>query len=126
MQAFNRAYLTHINEFTGIAYKDDPAVVALLLTNENDLSQHFGNALLANKGVPLHDTLFATDAKQFSKAHNLSYDKTIRTWEMGGYGFPCIVSIESCSFDPFSKSSNAPFSHSSGAFCPRRGFKLVR
>ena len=83
MQAFNKLYLSHINSFTGIAYKDDPAVIALLLTNENDLSQHFGNALLGNKGVPLHNKLLAADAKQFSKAHNLSEDKTMRTWEMG-------------------------------------------
>lgn len=83
MQAFNVAYLSHVNAFTGIAYKDDPAVVALLLTNENDLSQHFGNALLGNKGVPQHNKLLEADAKQFSKDHHLSYDKTMRTWEMG-------------------------------------------
>jgi len=83
MQAFNAAYLSHVNEFTRIAYKDDPAIIALLLTNENDLSQHFGNALLGNKGVPLHNKLLAADAKLFSKTNNLSYDKTMRTWEMG-------------------------------------------
>lgn len=83
MKAFNSAYLSHVNEYTGIAYKDDPAVVALLLTNENDLSHHFGNALLANKGVPLHHRLFAEDAKRFAKANNLSSDKTMRTWESG-------------------------------------------
>ena len=83
MQAFNTAYLTHVNAFTGIAYKDDPAVFGLLLTNENDLSQHFGNALLGNKGVPLHNKLLTTDAKHFSKAHTLSYEKTVRTWETG-------------------------------------------
>ena len=83
MQAFNTAYLSHVNAYTGIAYKDDPAVIGLLLTNENDLSQHFGNALTGNKGVPLHNKLFAADAKRFSKEHNLSFDKTTRTWEMG-------------------------------------------
>jgi hypothetical protein len=83
MQAFNAAYLSHVNAFTGIAYKDDPAVIALLLTNENDLSQHFGNALLGNKGVPLHNKLLTTDAKQFSKTYNLSHNKIMRTWEMG-------------------------------------------
>lgn len=83
MQAFNAAYLTHVNGFTGIAYKDDPAVIALLLTNENDLSQHFGNALLGNKGVPLHHRLLADDARQFSKARTLPYDRVMRTWEAG-------------------------------------------
>ncbi len=83
MQAFNSAYLNHVNEFTRIAYKDDPAVIALLLTNENDLSQHFGNALLGNKGVPLHNKLLVADAKQFSAAHTMNYDKVMRTWEAG-------------------------------------------
>ena len=83
MQAFNSAYLSHVNEFTRIAYKDDPAVIALLLTNENDLSQHFGNALLGNKGVPLHNKLLVADAKQFSAAHTMNYDKVMRTWEAG-------------------------------------------
>jgi len=83
MRAFNTAYLSHVNEFTGVAYKDDPAIIALLLTNENDLSHHFGNALLGNKGVPLHSQLFYADAKYFAEAQNLSYDKIVRTWEAG-------------------------------------------
>ena len=83
MQAFNTAYLTHVNEYTGIAYRDDPAVVALLLTNENDLSHHFGNALLGNKGVPLHSRLLAADARRFSATNRFSYDKVMRTWEAG-------------------------------------------
>jgi hypothetical protein len=83
MQVFNAAYLSHVNEFTGIAYKDDPSIVALLLTNENDLSHHFGSALLGNKGVPLHSQFFYADAKIFAATQNLSYDKIVRTWEMG-------------------------------------------
>ena len=83
MQAFNAAYLNHVNEYTGIAYKDDPALFGLLLTNENDLSHHFCNALLENKGVPRHHKLLASEAKRFAGAHNLSYDKTMRTWETG-------------------------------------------
>ena len=52
MQKFNEAYLNHVNAFTKLAYKDDPAVMALLVTNENDLTQHFGNLFLPNKGTP--------------------------------------------------------------------------
>jgi len=83
MQAFNAAYLNHINQFTKLAYKDDPAVFALLITNENDLSQHFGNKLLPNMDVPFHNALFTKDVKQFSKKQGLPYDKTWLTWEMG-------------------------------------------
>lgn len=83
MQTFNQAYLNHINQFTGLAYKEDPAVIALLITNENDLTQHFGNALLPNKGVPRHSALFTHDVKQFTKKHRLPYNKTWQTWQMG-------------------------------------------
>lgn len=83
MQKFNEAYLNHANPFTKLAYKDDPAVIALLLTNENDLGQHFGNSLLADKGVPKHSAIFSADVEQFSKASGLSSDKASRTWEMG-------------------------------------------
>ena len=83
MQAFNTAYLNHVNQFTQLAYKDDPAVIALLLTNENDLTHHFANALLANKGVPIHHSFFEKDVKKFSDSHDLPYYKTLRTWEIG-------------------------------------------
>lgn len=52
MQRFAEQYLTHVNPYTGLAYKDDPAVAAILLTNENDLTQHFGNALLGTRTCP--------------------------------------------------------------------------
>ncbi|MEQ1545850.1 cellulase family glycosylhydrolase [Methyloglobulus sp.] len=83
MQKFNEAYLNHVNTFTKLAYKDDPAVIALLLTNENDLSQHFGNSLLPNKGVPNHNAIFTNDFKQFSEISGLPVNKVWLTWEMG-------------------------------------------
>src|SRR6478752_4605430 len=38
MQRFNEAYLNHVNPFTGLAYKNDPAIAAVLVTNENDVT----------------------------------------------------------------------------------------
>jgi Cellulase (glycosyl hydrolase family 5) len=83
MQKFNEAYLNHVNPFTKLAYKADPAVIALLITNENDLTQHFGNSFLPDKGVPKHNAIFNKDVAQFSKASGLSSDKVSQTWEMG-------------------------------------------
>jgi len=83
MQAFNTAYLTHVNPHTQLAYKDDPAVIALLITNENDLSQHFGNALLADKNVPIHHSVFSDDIQKFSNTFGLSKRKVGSTWLMG-------------------------------------------
>jgi hypothetical protein len=38
MLNFNSAYVDHLNKFTGLRYKEDSAIVAMLLTNENDLN----------------------------------------------------------------------------------------
>jgi len=43
MKRFSEAYLGHKNTYTGLAYKDDPAVLAVLLTNENDRHVLFVN-----------------------------------------------------------------------------------
>ncbi len=83
MQAFNEDYLNHINEFTGKSYKEDEAVIAMLITNENDLTQHFGNSLLEDKNVPIHHEIFSEDIKQFAQFSGLSEDKMGRTWQMG-------------------------------------------
>lgn len=83
MKRFAAAYLTHVNPYTGLAYKDDPAVAAVLITNENDITNHFGNALLPDKGVPKHSKLYMAEAEAFAKQHNLSANQTWRSWEHG-------------------------------------------
>ena len=71
MQRFNEAYLNHRNTFNGLAYKDDPGIVALLLTNENDVTHHFGNALLPDKQVPQHNALYMAQAEAFAAKFGL-------------------------------------------------------
>lgn len=83
MQRFNAAYVTHVNQFTGLRYKDDPAIIAMLLTNENDVTHHFGNALLPDKKVPKHNALYMAQAEKFAAQHNLAKDLTWRSWEHG-------------------------------------------
>jgi Cellulase (glycosyl hydrolase family 5) len=83
MQRFNEAYVNHLNHFTGLRYKDDPAVAAMLLTNENDVTHHFGNWLLPDKNVPHHDALYMAQATAFAEEYRLSRDKTWRSWEEG-------------------------------------------
>ncbi len=38
MKRFDEQYLNHQNRFTGLRYKEDPAIAAILITNENDLT----------------------------------------------------------------------------------------
>jgi hypothetical protein len=83
MQRFNESYVNHLNHFTGRRYKDDPAIVTMLLTNENDVTHHFGNALLPDKNVPHHDALYMARAAAYAQEYGLSKDKTWRSWEQG-------------------------------------------
>jgi len=55
MKELNEKYLNHVNLYAGLAYKDDPAIMGLLITNENDLTNHFGNLMLPNKNNPYHE-----------------------------------------------------------------------
>ncbi|GAG00221.1 unnamed protein product, partial [marine sediment metagenome] len=83
MRDFNQAYLSHKNTYTRLAYKDDPAVVGLLITNENDITHHFGNRMLPDKGNPHHSKQFMDRARAFSQRTGLPQDKTWRAWEPG-------------------------------------------
>lgn len=83
MKRFNEAYLTHVNAYTNLAYKDEPAIAALLITNENDITHHFGNSLLPDKNIPLHNKIYMNEAKAFASKHGLPEDQTWRSWEAG-------------------------------------------
>ncbi len=83
MKEFAAQYLSHVNEFTGLAYKDDPAIAFILITNEHDLTYHFGNALLPDKKVPNHNALYMEEARKFALANGLNGEKTWRSWEHG-------------------------------------------
>jgi hypothetical protein len=63
MQEFQHQFLDHVNRSTRLAYKDDPAVVGALITNENDLTTHYGNAMLPDKNNPEHNALFTKEYK---------------------------------------------------------------
>lgn len=80
---FTRQYLEHVNGQTGLAYKDDPAIIAVLLTNENDLTHHFGNALLQDKNVPAHTKRYLAKSKAFAQRHGLNANETWRSWQFG-------------------------------------------
>jgi hypothetical protein len=83
MKRFNDVYLSHKNRFTGLRYKDDPAIAVVLITNENDLTNHFGNALLPNKDVPRHAAVYMRLAEEFAERHSLPRDQVWRAWEPG-------------------------------------------
>ena len=83
MQEFQHQLLNHVNRYTRIAYKDDPAVVGVLITNENDLTVHFGNTMLPNKNNPVHNAIFTKDYTAFARETGLPLNQVWRTWEPG-------------------------------------------
>jgi hypothetical protein len=83
MKRFNERYLNHQNRFTGLRYKDDAAIAAVLITNENDLTHHFGNSLLPDKGVPKQTAIYMREAASFAAKYALPKDRVWRAWEDG-------------------------------------------
>jgi hypothetical protein len=83
MQEFQDQYLKHVNPYTRMAYKDDPAVVGILITNENDLTLHFGNTFMPNHHNPVHTALFMKDVRAFAQQTGLPEDRVWRAWEPG-------------------------------------------
>lgn len=83
MKEFNERYVTRVNKYTGLSFKDDPAVIGMLVTNENDLTQHFGNLMLGDKGNPYHNKIFVQRATAYAEANGLDPAATMRTWVPG-------------------------------------------
>lgn len=83
MKEFNEQYLTHKNPYTDLAYVDDPAVAMMLVTNENDLTHHFGNLMLADKNNPVHRRMFLECLDSFCRKTGLSPAETGKTWLPG-------------------------------------------
>lgn len=83
MREFNKKYLGHVNRHTGIAYKDDPAIIGILLTNENDITHHFGNLMLPDKNNPVHNRMFQKTVDAFCAKTGLDPATTWQTWLAG-------------------------------------------
>lgn len=83
MLKFDEAYLNHLNPYTGLRYKNDPAIVAVMLTNENDLTHHFGNDFLPNQHVPWHSQIYMADAAAFASKYDLPKTKVWQSWKPG-------------------------------------------
>ncbi len=83
MKDFNAKYMSHVNKYTSLAYKEDPAIMGLLITNENDITSHFGNLMLADKNNPWHNSVFENRVRGFAQRHGFRFDQVVRTWEPG-------------------------------------------
>jgi hypothetical protein len=80
---FQHNYLSHVNPYTRLAYKDDPAVMGVMLTNEDNLTFHFGNLFLPDKNTPEHNALFTREYKAFARRYGLPEARVFQTWLPG-------------------------------------------
>lgn len=81
--AFNEELLTTTNKYTGLALKDDPAVALIQITNENDLTHHFGNLFLPNQKNPYHQNLFEKYLDKYALEHGIPHHELWKTWLPG-------------------------------------------
>jgi hypothetical protein len=82
-RAFTRQYLARKNRYTGRSYLEDPAIVATLVTNEDDLTTHFGNSMLPNQHSPVHENMLRAAIEAPAAALGIPIGRAMRTWEPG-------------------------------------------
>ncbi len=78
MQLFNEQYLGHQNIYTNYQYVDDPAIIALQITNENDITEHFGHKFYTTNKHPIHNDLLRKAADDFSKKSNFELSNVLK------------------------------------------------
>ena len=83
MREFQHQFLNHVNPYTRLAYKADPAVIGVLITNENDVTHHFGNLMLPDHHNPIHNAIFMKEVRAFAQETGLPENRLWRTWEPG-------------------------------------------
>ena len=83
MRDFNAKLLNHVNAYTGLAYKDDPRIAFMLVTNENDLTHHFGNLFVPSNKREKLSSRYMQLSDQFADQNDLNKKETWRSWEFG-------------------------------------------
>jgi len=67
-------YWNHVNQYTGLAYKDDPTFVLLDITNENDLFSDYSSSKLYSQRSEYYDNMFRDMFAAWLKENGLEYD----------------------------------------------------
>jgi len=83
MDRFAQEFLDRENRYSGRRYADDPGVLAVLVTNENDITQHFGNMMLANEPRPHHVALMQAAVDRFATRTGLEIAAPVEPWQLG-------------------------------------------
>lgn len=71
MKEFATAYLGRTNRYTGLRYAEDPGVVGVLVTNENDMVEHYGRQMVKGAGRPRHHEWFEAKLEEIADRRGL-------------------------------------------------------
>jgi hypothetical protein len=74
--------LEKLDWWMDFCYKHDPAIVTVMLTNENDVTHHLATAYCLTKAFQII-TRDMTQANLFAKKFGLPFDKVWHLWEPG-------------------------------------------
>ena len=67
-------YWNHVNQYTGVAYKDDPQFVLLDITNENDLFSEYSSSKMYHKSSTYYEDMFRDMFAAWLKEEGIEYD----------------------------------------------------
>jgi hypothetical protein len=83
MVEFEHNYLSHVNHYTGVAYKDDPTVAFVLVTNENDITHHYGVRAMADQNNVALSRLFGDRSRAFAERTGFDESQLKSPWRPG-------------------------------------------
>ena len=76
MADFQKAYLSHVNKYTGLSYVDDPTIAFAQVTNENDFSDHQGTDFTGRR-FPGHQARHDRGLREFARSHDLPAERML-------------------------------------------------
>jgi len=83
MVEFQEKYLSHFNRYTGKAYKDDPTIAFVLITNENDITTHYGVRAIPSTGNAELNRLFVERTHAFAEKYGFNEHALQQPWGPG-------------------------------------------
>jgi hypothetical protein len=93
MAEFAKAYLDRKNVHTGTRYVEDPAVIGVLITNENDLSYHGVRFFAPDGGAREHQAMLRTLAQPIAQELRLP-ERAAQALAQPGPGKVLLVELE--------------------------------
>ena len=83
MAEFEHKYLSHVNHYTRLAYKDDPTIAFVLVTNENDITHHYGVRAIADQNNVALTRLFNDRTRAFAERTGFDERQLRAPWSPG-------------------------------------------